>query len=91
MLKIFVYSTVAVVHFTDQNWIPKTVYYIRCVTQFNSIQKVLSVNKNLHYLNITKVFKYKSNVKISLDGSNPIIIVFNFEVLCLKPRKFLFV
>ena len=31
MLKIFVYRTVGVVHFTDQNWIPKTVYCIRCV------------------------------------------------------------
>ena len=31
MLEIFAYRTVAVVHFTDQSWIPKTVYYIRCV------------------------------------------------------------
>ena len=30
-LEIFAYRTAAVVHFTDQNWIPKTVYYIRCV------------------------------------------------------------
>ena len=31
MLEIFAYLTVAVVHFIDQNWIPKTVYFIRCV------------------------------------------------------------
>ena len=31
MLEIFAYRTVAVVHFTDQSWIPKTVCYIRCV------------------------------------------------------------
>ena len=31
MLDIFVYRTVTVVHFTDQNWISKTVYCIRCV------------------------------------------------------------
>ena len=31
MLEIFAYRTVAVVHFTDQNWILKTVYCIRCV------------------------------------------------------------
>ena len=31
MLEIFAYRTVAVVHFTDQNWISKTVYCIRCV------------------------------------------------------------
>ena len=31
MLKICVYRTVAVVHFIDQNWIPKTVYCIKCV------------------------------------------------------------
>ena len=49
--------------------------------------KKVSVNKNLHYLNITKVFKYKLNIKISLDGSNPIIILLNCKVLCLKPRK----
>ena len=30
-LEIFAYRTAAVVHFTDQNWIPKTVYYIRRV------------------------------------------------------------
>ena len=39
-------------------------------SKFNAIQKGFSVNKNLHYLNITKVFKCKSNTKISLDGSN---------------------
>ena len=27
----FVYRTVAIVHFTDQNWIPEIVYCIRCV------------------------------------------------------------
>ena len=31
MLEIFEYGTVAVVHFTEQNWIPKNVYCIRCV------------------------------------------------------------
>ena len=31
MLEIFAYRTVAVVHFTDQNWISKTVYCIRSV------------------------------------------------------------
>ena len=31
MLEIFAYRTVTVVHFTDQNWISKTVYWIRCV------------------------------------------------------------
>ena len=31
MLEIFAYCTVAVVHFADQNWIPKTVCCIRCV------------------------------------------------------------
>ena len=31
MIEIFVCCTVAVLHFTDQNWIPKTVYYISCV------------------------------------------------------------
>ena len=31
MLEIFAYCTVAVVHFTDQNWITKTVYFIRCM------------------------------------------------------------
>ena len=31
MLEIFAYCTVAFMHFTDQNWIPKTVYCIRCV------------------------------------------------------------
>ena len=64
------------------------------VTERNSIsiqKKGFSVNENLHYLNITKVFKYKSNIKISLDGSKPIIIVLNCEVLCLKPRKVHFV
>ena len=42
-------------------------------SKFNAIQKGFSVNKNLHYLSITKVFKCKSNTKISLDGSNPSI------------------
>ena len=31
MLEIFAYRTVTVVQFTDQNWISKTVYCIRCV------------------------------------------------------------
>ena len=31
MLGIRAYRTVAVVHFTDENWIPKFVYCIRCV------------------------------------------------------------
>ena len=31
MLEIFAYCTVTVAHFTDQNWIPKTVYCIECV------------------------------------------------------------
>ena len=31
MLEILAYRTVAFVHFADQNWIPKTVYCIRCV------------------------------------------------------------
>ena len=31
VLEIFAYRTVAVVHCTDQNWISKTVYCIRCV------------------------------------------------------------
>ena len=31
MLEIPAYRTVAVVHFTDENWIPKFVYCIRCV------------------------------------------------------------
>ena len=31
MLEIFTYRTVTVVYFTDQNWISKTVYCIRCV------------------------------------------------------------
>ena len=31
MLEIFAYRTVAVVHFTDQNWISKTMYFIKCV------------------------------------------------------------
>ena len=31
MLEILAYRTVAVVHFTDQNWIPKKVYCIKCV------------------------------------------------------------
>ena len=31
MLEIFSYRTVAVVHFTDQNWISNTIYCIRCV------------------------------------------------------------
>ena len=31
MLEIFAYRTVAAVRFTDQNWVPKTVYCIRCV------------------------------------------------------------
>ena len=31
MLKFFAYHIVAVMHFTDQYWIPKTVYCIRCV------------------------------------------------------------
>ena len=52
--------------------------------QFNS--KSFSVNKNLHYLNITKFFflKYKSNIKVSLDDSNSIIIVLNSKVLYLN-------
>ena len=49
-----------------------------------SIQKGFSVNENLHYLNITKDLKYKSNIKMLLDGSNPIIIVLNSEVLCIN-------
>ena len=32
LTNIFTYLTVAAVHFTDQNWIPKTIYCIRCVT-----------------------------------------------------------
>ena len=31
LLEIFAYPTVAVVHFTGQNWISKTMYCIRCV------------------------------------------------------------
>ena len=31
MLEIFVYCTVAVVHFKNRNWIAKTSYWIRCV------------------------------------------------------------
>ena len=31
MLEISAYCKVAVVHFTDQNWIPKTVYCISCM------------------------------------------------------------
>ena len=31
ILEIFAYRTVTGVHFTDQNWISKTVYCIRCV------------------------------------------------------------
>ena len=31
IFEIFAYHTVAVVQFTDQHWIPKTVYCIRCV------------------------------------------------------------
>ena len=31
MLEIFAYRTVAVMHFTDQNWIPKTFICVRCV------------------------------------------------------------
>ena len=31
MLEIFAYGTVTIVHFTDQNWIFKSVYCIRCV------------------------------------------------------------
>ena len=31
MLEIFAYCTVAAVHFTDQEWILKTVYRIRCM------------------------------------------------------------
>ena len=31
MLEIFAYRTVAVMHFTDQNWISKTIYCIRRV------------------------------------------------------------
>ena len=31
MLEKFACRTVTVVHFTDQNWISKTVYCIRCV------------------------------------------------------------
>ena len=31
MLEIFAYHTVAVMHFTDQNWIPKTFICVRCV------------------------------------------------------------
>ena len=31
MIKIFVYRTVAVMHFTNQNWISKIVYCVRCV------------------------------------------------------------
>ena len=38
-----------------------------------SIQKGFSVNKNLNYLNIAKICKYKSNIKMSLDGSNAIL------------------
>ena len=34
MLEIFAYRTVAIVHFTDQNWISKPVYCIRCVMFF---------------------------------------------------------
>ena len=30
MLDKFAYRTVTVMHFADQNWIPKTVYCIRC-------------------------------------------------------------
>ena len=56
-----------------------------------STQKVFYVNKNLHYLNIAKVFKYKSNITMLLHGCNPIIIVLNCEILCLKPRKVHFV
>ena len=33
MLKIFAYRTAAGVHFTDQNWISKTVYCIVLVLQ----------------------------------------------------------
>ena len=40
MLEIFAYRTVAVVHFTDQNWIPKTVYCIRCVLVCNWNAKI---------------------------------------------------
>ena len=62
------------------------------LTNFNfSIQKGFSVNKNLHFLNIANICKYKSNIKMSLDGSNAVIIVLNCEVLCLKPRKKVFV
>ena len=35
MLEIFTYDTVAVVHFTGKNWIPKTVYCISCVMVCN--------------------------------------------------------
>ena len=42
MLEISAYRTVAVVHFTYQNWIPKTVYCIRCAM----VYKIGFTNKN---------------------------------------------
>ena len=34
LLKAFVFPTVIVMHFTDLNWISKTVYCVRCVLVF---------------------------------------------------------
>ena len=42
-LKIFAYCTVAVVHFTDQNWIPKTVC---CIRRFVMVCKIGFTNWN---------------------------------------------
>ena len=53
LLEIFAYPTVTLLYFTDQNWIPKTIYFIRCVM----VCKIFSCSE--FPKRIEKIGKYK--------------------------------
>ena len=69
MLEMFAYRTVAVMHFTDQNWIPKIVFCIRCVkvckigfTNWNS--KIALLRKSMvvtYYINLFRTGAARHN------------------------------
>ena len=62
LLKTFLYPTVTVAHFTDQNWISKNVNCIRCVMTC----KVYSYSKfpeKTEKTRKSKAFSYQANTK----------------------------
>ena len=73
MLLILAYHTVPVVHFTDQTWISKTVYCIRCVM----VCKIVFTNWNakIELLLASMVFTYYIELfRTEADRQNSILI-----------------